>query len=353
MPKPISMPTPRRPSSKVARELLQKVRDVGGDADAILRHAGLPSGLDAMLRSAWAAPLSPDQFTLIYRECVAALEEHDSRRQGRPPMTKSEVDMLCYCVINCATLAEAIARAAAFCAMLDGRAAELSIVTMGAQAEFRMHTFRRKRDTAAFLTDLTGLSTYHRLFSWLIGEDIEPLSVEVCYPLLIEEEVAARLMPHPIAYARADNLLHFPARYLDQPIVRSYAELVDLLKTFPFDLETIPSKRMSMAKRVRATLGGALARRTPLPTLDTLARQFSISGATLKRRLADEGASMQQLKERCRHDLAIDLLADESLSFGDIAQRVGFSDATTFSRGFKAWTGISPSAYRQAMASPE
>ena len=353
MPKHISRPVPRRPSEKVARELLLKVLDVGGDADAILRHAGLPSAAAAMLRPPWAGPLSPDQFTLIYRECVAALEEHDSRRQGRPPMTKSEVDMLCYCVINCATLAEAITRAAAFCAMLGARAAELSIVTTATQAQFRMHTFRRKRDTAAFLTDLTGLSTYHRLFSWLIGEEIEPLSVEVCYPLLIEEEVAARLMPHPIAYARADNLLHFPARYLDQPIVRSYAEMVDLLKSFPFDLETVPSKQMSMTKRVRAALRGALARRVALPTLDVLALQFSISGATLKRRLADEGASMQQLKKRCRHDLAIDLLADSNLSFGEIAQRVGFSDATTFSRGFKAWSGKSPSAYRQAMASPE
>ncbi|WP_150294317.1 helix-turn-helix transcriptional regulator [Sphingobium estronivorans] len=340
-------------SSKVARELLLKVQDVGVDADAILQRAGLASGMDAMLRPAWTVSLSPDQFTLIYRECVAALEVHDSRRQGRPPMTKGEVDMLCHCVINCATLADAIAQAAAFCAMLDGRAAELSIATVGAQAEFRMHTFRRRRDIASFLTDLTGLSTYHRLFSWLIGEEIEPLSVEVCYPLLIEEEVAAILMPHPIAYARSDNLLHFPARYLAQPVVRSHAELVDLLKTFPFDLDAAPLKRVSMARKVRAAFGGALARRNPLPALDMLARQFNISGATLKRRLAEEGVSLQQLKARCRHDFAMGLLADDSLSLEDIARRVGFSDATTFSRGFKAWTGMPPSAYRKASPSIE
>lgn len=349
MSKHISRPGPRKPSAKVARELLLKVREVGGDVEAVVRRAGLGPRAEAILKPAWKGPLSPDQFTALYRECVATLEDHDSRRQGWPPMTKGEVDMLCFCIINCATLDEAIHRAAEFCAMLGGRAAELSIHLSDTQAVFRMHTFRRKRDAAAFLSDLTGLSTYHRLFSWLIGEDIEPLSVEVCYPQLIEEEVAARLMPHPITYARPENLLIFPAHYLQYPVVRSYAELVDLLKSFPFDMETSHSKRMPLSEKVRTVLGGALARRAALPTLDALARQFSISGATLKRRLADEGTSVQQLKARCRHELGRSLLADPALSFGDIAQRLGFSDATTFSRAFKAGTGVSPSTYRKGL----
>ena len=58
---------------------------------------------------------------------------------------------------------------------------------------------------------------------------------------------------------------------------------------------------------------------------------------------------MQLLKERCRHDLARKLLADPALAFGEIAHRRSFSDATTFSRAFKGWSGQSPSAYRDAM----
>lgn len=348
--KHISRPVGQQPSTKVARALLLKVRDVGGDANGIAARAGLALDTTGALQPGWKGPLSADQFTHIYRECSAVLEEHDSRRQGRPPMTKGEVDMLCYCVITCATLAEAIERASVFCTMLGNRASELSIRVSGRQAEFRMHTFRRKRDIAAFLSDLTGLSTYHRLFSWLIGEDIEPLAVEMCYPPLIEEDVVARLLPHTIAYNRADNLLHFPAKYLDRPVVRSYAELVDLLKAFPFDLEATRSKRLGMSEKVRTILGSALAMRATLPTSDMIARQFSISGATLKRRLAEEGTSMLHLKEHCRYDLGRNLLADSALSLGDIAQQLGFSDGTTFSRAFKVWSGLSPSAYRQQLA---
>lgn len=353
MPKHGSHPLPRPPSAGVARELLLKVRELGGDAVATAHRAGIGAAADEMLKPAWNGTVSPAQFTQLYRECVAMFEAHDSRRQGWPPMTKREVDMLCYCIITCATLDEAIARATDFCTMLGARAAELSVQINGEQAVFRMRTFRRKRDAAAFLSDLTGLSSYHRLFSWLIGENIELLSVEVSYPELIEEEVTGLLMPHPISYDRADNLLLFPAHYLHRPVVRSYGELIDFLKDFPFDLETTHSKQMPLSEKVRIAIGGALARRAPLPTLETLARQFGISGATLKRRLAQEGASMQLLKERCRHDLARKLLADPALAFGEIAHRLSFSDATTFSRAFKGWSGQSPSAYRDAMAPAE
>ena len=83
-----------------------------------------------------------------------------------------------------------------------------------------------------------------------------------------------------------------------------------------------------------------------------LLRQQSTKVAReLLQKVRDEGVSMQQLKEPCRYDLAIDLLADDGLTLDDIAQHVGFSDATTFSRGFKAWAGIAPSAYPSGLPS--
>lgn len=341
------------PSAAVVRELLQRVRDIGGDADAILRRAGLARGADASSLASWQRQLSAEQFSAIYRDCVVMLEDHVSRRAGRPAMNKTEVDLLCYCLISCATLEQAIGRAADFCAMLGGRAGELSLRTVGTRAEFRMHTFHERRDVSAFLSDLTGLSTYARLFGWLIGADLEPLAVEVCYRRLLDDAVIAWLMPHPITYEAADNHLRFPASYLRQPVIRSVGELDELLKIFPFDLTTEQSTSAPLSERVRTILGTALAHRATLPTTGQIAAQFGISAATLKRRLAEEGTSMQALKDRCRHELALDLLRDQSLPFGEIALRLGFSDAASFTRAFRSWSGRSPSAYRRtAFASP-
>jgi len=157
------------------------------------------------------------------------------------------------------------------------------------------------------------------------------------------------LLPHAIAYGAPDNLLGFPARYLSQPVIRSAGELDELLRVFPFDLTTEQSRSAPLSERVRTIFGTALAHRAALPTISQLASQFAISVATLKRRLTDEGTSIQALKDRCRHELALDLLRDPALSFGEVAARLGFSDATTFRRAFKVWAGRSPSAYRRAL----
>ncbi|MEA2752006.1 MAG: hypothetical protein QOI41_6149, partial [Myxococcales bacterium] len=38
---------------------------------------------------------------------------------------------------------------------------------------------------------------------------------------------------------------------------------------------------------------------------------------------------------------------DPELALSDVAFRVGFSDAATFSRAFKRWTGLPPGAFRR------
>ncbi|MBK7251128.1 MAG: hypothetical protein IPI06_09705 [Gammaproteobacteria bacterium] len=73
---------------------------------------------------------------------------------------------------------------------------------IGRAAEFLcMHTFHEKRDVSAFLSDLTGLSTYARLFGWLIGVDLEPLTVEACYRSLLDDAVVVWPFRRPDFYS--------------------------------------------------------------------------------------------------------------------------------------------------------
>ncbi len=257
--------------------------------------------------------------------------------------------MLCHCVITCGTLAEVIDRAASFCAMLNGRGGQLSVKIVGTQAEFQMRSLRATHNSSAYLSDLTGLSTYNRLFGWLIGEDIQPLIAYVCYPPLIDQSVAARLLSCQIVHSAKENLLRFPARYLQSPVVRTPFELAQLLRTFPFELTTAQSKTAPLSERIGAVFARALAERQPLPTTAQLVTMFSMSATTLKRRLAEEEMSLRKLKERSRYEVAQNLLDEGVLSLGEIASRVGLSDTTTFRRAFRNWTGRSPSDHRRAV----
>ncbi|MBV6416015.1 MAG: hypothetical protein CMLOHMNK_00542 [Steroidobacteraceae bacterium] len=337
----------------VVHELLERVRDVGGDIKGILERAGLESRTGAFSLAYLRRRLSHAQICAIFRDCAQTLEAHIGRRAGRPAMNKAEVDLLCYCIISCSTLEQAIQRAADFCRMLGGRAGELSLRCMAGRAKFRMHTFHKERDASALLSDLTGLSTYARLFGWLIGTELAPLSVEVCYRQLLRDEVVAWLLPHPVVYRGSDNFLRFPASFLRLPVVRSTSELDDLLQEFPFDLTMTVSSQLPTSERVRVILGMALAHHVALPTTKQIAAQLGISSATLKRRLLNEHTSLQDLKNRCRHSLALDLLQDHAMPLGEIAQRLGFGDSVNFARAFRKWTGRSPSASRKTLCEKE
>lgn len=342
MRKRISKPAPRPASAATAYELLRRVRDVGGSVETVVRRAGLPQAAARLLDPAWSGALSRDAFARLYAECTWALDEHASAQEGRTPLTKPEFDMLCHCVIGCVTLSEAVARATAFSAMLMPRTAKLELEVADGVAELRMATIRTHRNVSAFVSDLTGLSSHHRLFGWLIGEELPLLEVAVRYPPLLSDEAASRLMPHPITYGAAENALRFPARFLERPVVRTSAELSRMLEGFPFDLEEPQSKLMTLTERVRLVLGAALAKGAPLPTGADLATQFSLSRATLTRHLGEEGTSLGRLKDAGRRELAQQLLRHSSLSVAEVAARVGFSDSTTFSRAFRTWTGESP-----------
>lgn len=71
-----------------------------------------------------------------------------------------------------------------------------------------------------------------------------------------------------------------------------------------------------------------------------LARALGMSRRTLARRLADEGASFRSVREE-----ALKAAAQHLISIGasreDVAERLGFSDPTSFSRACRRWFGTS------------
>ena len=72
-----------------------------------------------------------------------------------------------------------------------------------------------------------------------------------------------------------------------------------------------------------------------------------MSVATLKRKLKAEGESFQQIKDGQRLKQAEALLSEGNLNIDQIADRLGYSDASNFSKAFKGWTGITPSQFRK------
>lgn len=332
--------------AEFALTLLEDIAAIGELPEQLMARLHLPFSLSD-LREAKVPVISNHHFIHIYRECILLLSSHANRERNLPPMSRDEVEMLCYCVINSEDLRQVIHRATQFSDMLGGRAAKLWLEIIGDEAVFHMDTVRRLRSTSGLLADLTGLSFYHRLFSWLIGQPIPISGYAVTYENRGNRETLLRLFHRPILYSQPGNHFRFPAECLIKPVVRSYQRLVELLTVFPFDLTRDPGNDGQFTEAVEQLVASRLAKEEAIPTLDQFASFFNVSSATFRRRLAEEHASLGEIKERCRRDAAVELLASGSrLKVADVAARLGFSDARAFRRAFRSWTGQSPDEYR-------
>jgi len=82
----------------------------------------------------------------------------------------------------------------------------------------------------------------------------------------------------------------------------------------------------------------------------SVAAELHTTPRNLHRKLQKEGTSFKQLLNEMRRDLALKYIQDRSKTLTEISFMLGFSEASSFSRAFKTWTGKPPSEARQHVA---
>lgn len=135
----------------------------------------------------------------------------------------------------------------------------------------------------------------------------------------------------------------FDARYLDLPIRRDEAALQTMLQRALL-LTVRPYRRdRLLVEKVRHALAHHPEHSR---NAEDLATHLNLSARTLHRQLKDEGASLQQLKDAVRRDVAVAQLQRSKRPIKQIAALAGFQNEKSFIRAFKTWTGQTPDAYR-------
>jgi AraC-like DNA-binding protein len=79
-----------------------------------------------------------------------------------------------------------------------------------------------------------------------------------------------------------------------------------------------------------------------------VARRLHLSARTLQRKIAASGTSFSILRDDTRFELAQSMLAQNDLSIGEIAYRLGYSETAAFTRAFTRRFGRSPRVARSA-----
>ncbi len=77
-----------------------------------------------------------------------------------------------------------------------------------------------------------------------------------------------------------------------------------------------------------------------------VAAGLAMSERTLRRRLTAVGTRYQSLLDEVRQALAEEMLDTGLLSVEDVAQRLGYAEASSFIHAFRRWRGETPARYR-------
>lgn len=181
------------------------------------------------------------------------------------------------------------------------------------------------------------------LACWLVARRVPLLAVEYPSAASPGAEVAV-LFGAPVRAGCGRMAWVFDPRWLELPIVQTAASAAEFLRRLPASQVVKYRDQSSMTERIRRILRRQLGE--DMPSLEEVGRQLAITPQTLRRRLAEEGLGFRAIRDDLRRDAAIEYLSMRELPLPEIAQRLGFSEASTFHRAFKHWTGVAPGEYR-------
>ncbi|CAN5206355.1 hypothetical protein BH10PSE13_BH10PSE13_00480 [soil metagenome] len=324
--------------------LVTALAEIGHDPFRLLIRSGLdPSCLLPNLQE--QSRISNEHLVRFSQIGVRTLHHHICQREGLPPFPLPFFRLMCLSLLSSPTLGDALEVSATFQRMTRGTKDAVASVVDGET----VHLVRRPARKSLLGHDLVsayGLITFHRMFSWLIDEDINLVKGNEAHPSM---EGISRLNENyrkSLTISKNLDKISFSSSYLSRSIRKNYFDVNNIPKSFPFDVTSPVRKFTGNSERVCNILERCLLRNEAMPAVPELARILGYSSATLRRRLDEEGSSFIKIRNGCRQRFAEKLLSDTNMGIDKIADAAQFSDMSSFRRAFSNLTGCSPSAYR-------
>ena len=328
--------TPHQPTVHVGKVWRLMLADLGIDAMAVLRRAGLPSGL-----------LDGDGSRITLGEFYALWESFDAEAQSPTLALKlGQIE------------ASEFFDPAFFAAMCAPN------MTVAGQ---RLGEF--KRLVGAFSLDVEAMATETRLtFRCKYRPDLPTTlaATEIVFLVnLLRRATRRRVVPQTVC---------LPTAIREVPAFEDwFGCAISLGETASFSLDPIDAmrpflthdnqlwqsfepdlrRRMDAARAdlgMRARVENALLELLPSgrTQIDDVASELAVSRRSLQRRLSEEGTSWLDVLNAARMRLAQHYLTNTALGAAEVSFLLGFEDPNSFFRAFRRWTDTTPEAWREA-----
>ena len=322
--------------------LWQVISDLGLDPQALFTKAGI----DASLRLDISARVSAQQMDDLVWHARQQSDDDAFAFKLAAHLHPSYLGPLGYAWMTSSTLRKAFQRLSRHAALVYD---ELRVLREDRDGEFRVAIESSEtglHDPALREHDKMAIAV--KLCRLAFGESFSPTRVCFRYPATGSTAAYFNFFRCDITFDARVTELVMPVEVADKQLPGFNPQLVHT-----FDELIIDYLRQRDLADIVGRTRGAIYEELPSGevSLKKTAEMLNMSSRSLARKLEDEGKSFNGILTEVRRELAEKYIRDPSLTLTEITFLLGFSEASSFSRAYKGWTGSAPSTHRESLLS--
>lgn len=186
------------------------------------------------------------------------------------------------------------------------------------------------------------ISVTTNILKLLCGADWKPIEVWFNFAYNGNHDSIESLLEAPVSFDSAEISVFYEEHYIEREIPNNDPNLRNILANY---LQLVEEKSKGrFTSIVYSTIRSALS--TDLCSKGNVANFLGMSARTLQRKLSNEGSSFQALLTSARMESAKNYLQHTSMTVTEVAEMVGYSELSVFSRAFKFKVGKPPLTWR-------
>lgn len=322
-----------------AKVILNCISHDSDEIETLLSLAGMNTALFKNPRNR----ITPLLFSQLIK-VISKKNKDEFLGLSNKPLPLGSFSLLARNVVHCTNVQEVYKNTElALKVMTNQLSLQLDIEQNKACISFQVKPLNKEANV--ILTELTML-IWHRFPSWLASKEIPIDHVYLPYDKTAHsEEYRLMFSTNNISFNAKRAKIVFQRKHLDLPCQRSSIELNDYIEKLPE--YWFKRAEFEWGKRSVSNECLRLIEQSSTICMKSIAKKMNRSVRTLRRALSAEKMSFKTLKAQHLRDKAIHLITETNLSIEHIANILGFTEASAFSRVFKQWTGSSPRDYRQ------
>lgn len=279
-------------------------------------------------------PVPVLQFADLLRQLANRVQEPDVALQIASLIRTGHLGVVGYLLHACANMAEALVCLRRYRKLIITVVEDMQVIMHEDTIELR---WEHDPQIDPIVLEL-GIAILIQFSRQLVNQSLSPTRVNLMQtpPSVVPFE---HYYGCPVYFHPGWASVVFPVAYLNIPITQPDKTLLDILQQqADLALQALP-KTDEFMQRVQKIL--ARLCQEGQPTVEVLASRLHMGTRTVQRRLTENDTTFQQVLDEVRQHLCLRYL-QQDIQLSDIAQLLGYSDQSAFTRAYKRWTGRTP-----------